>query len=172
GMFAGAGRDLSGLNQQALARGLSQGEGQLIANQYNQNAATQLGAMGSLYGAGNTTAGLLSSLNQQALANRQAGLGVASTGQSFANMPYEQQLAAAAQARGIPLQTLQTLVSMGVPIAGLGSSFANTGAPSGPTSGTASGTQIGNSGGSGTRTPPTPFHPWAPAPLHFLPLPG
>src|SRR6516225_6500581 len=96
GMFAGAGRDLSGLNQQALARGLSQGEGQLIANQYNQNVANQLGAMGSLYGAGNTTAGLLSSLNQQALANRQAGLGVASTGQSFANMPYEQQLAAAA----------------------------------------------------------------------------
>src|SRR5262245_54060468 len=96
GMFAGAGRDLSGLNQQALARGLSQGEGQLIANQYNQNVANQLGAMGSLYGAGNTTAGLLSSLNQQDLANRQAGLGVASTGQSFANMPYEQQLAAAA----------------------------------------------------------------------------
>jgi hypothetical protein len=87
GMFAGAGRDLSGLNQQALARGLSQGEGQLIANQYNQNVANQLGAMGSLYGAGNTTAGLLSSLNQQDLANRQAGLGVASTGQSFANMP-------------------------------------------------------------------------------------
>src|SRR5262245_42943794 len=96
GMFAGAGRDLSGLNQQALARGLSQGEGQLVANQYNQNVANQLGAMGSLYGAGNTTAGLLSSLNQQDLANRQAGLGVASTGQSFANMPYEQQLAAAA----------------------------------------------------------------------------
>jgi len=88
GMFAGAGRDLSGLNTQALARGLSQGEGQLIANQYNANAANQLGAMGSLYGAGNTTAGLLSSLNQQALANRQAGLGVASTGQSFATMPY------------------------------------------------------------------------------------
>src|SRR5262245_15424095 len=90
GMFAGAGRDLSGLNTQALARGLSQGEGQLIANGYNANVANQLGAMGSLYGAGNTTAGLLSSLNQQALANRQAGLGVASTGQSFANMPYEQ----------------------------------------------------------------------------------
>jgi hypothetical protein len=67
GMFAGAGRDLSGLNTQALARGLSQGEGQLIANQYNANAANQLGAMGSLYGAGNTTAGLLSNLNQQAL---------------------------------------------------------------------------------------------------------
>ena len=35
--FAAAGRDLSGMNTQTLARGLSQGEGQLIANQYNQN---------------------------------------------------------------------------------------------------------------------------------------
>ena len=46
GMFAGAGRDLSGLNTQTLARGLSQGEGQLVANQYNANVANQLGAMG------------------------------------------------------------------------------------------------------------------------------
>ena len=45
-MFAGAGRDLSGLNTQTLARGLSQGEGQLVANQYNANVANQLGAMG------------------------------------------------------------------------------------------------------------------------------
>src|SRR6516164_2845769 len=172
GMFAGAGRDLSGLNTQALARGLSQGEGQLIANQYNANAANQLGAMGSLYGAGNTTAGLLSSLNQQALANRQAGLGVASTGQSFANMPYEQQLAAAAQARGIPLQTLQTLAQLGVPIAGLGSSFANTGATSGTTSGTQTGTQIGNTTGSSTQTTAAPFNPLSLLPLAFLPMTG
>src|SRR5260370_4527766 len=143
GMFARAGRDLSGLNTQALARGLSQGEGQLIANQYNANAANQLGAMGSLYGAGNTTAGLLSNLNQQALANRQAGLGVAGTGQSFATMPYEQQLAAAAQARGIPLQTLQTLAQLGVPIAGVGGSFSNTRAASGATAGAQAGTPIG-----------------------------
>ena len=172
GMFAGAGRDLSGLNQQALARGLSQGEGQLIANQYNQNVANQLGAMGSLYGAGNTTAGLLSSLNQQALANRQAGLGVAGTGQSFANMPYEQQLAAAARSRGIPLQTLQTLAQLGVPIAGLGSSFANTGATSGTTSGTQTGTQIGNTTGSSTQTTATPFNPLSLLPLAFLPMTG
>jgi hypothetical protein len=172
GMFAGAGRDLSGLNTQALARGLSQGEGQLISNQYNANVANQLGAMGSLYGAGNTTAGLLSSLNQQDLANRQAGLGVASTGQSFANMPYEQQLAAAAQARGIPLQTLQTLAQLGVPIAGLGSSFANIGATSGTTSGTQTGTQIGNTTGASTQTTATPFNPLSLLPLAFLPMTG
>jgi hypothetical protein len=160
GMFAGAGRDLSGLNTQTLARGLSQGEGQLIANQYNQNVSNQLGAMGSLYGAGNTTAGLLSSLNQQALANQQAGLGVAQAGQGIANAPYEQQLAAAAQARGIPLQTLQMLASMGVPIAGVGSSYSN------------SGTQTGYGTGNSTQTTSTPFNPLSLAPLAFLPMSG
>src|SRR5262245_10193498 len=107
GMFAGAGRDLSGLNQQALARGLAQGEGALIANQYNQNVAKALDAMQSAYGAGNTTAGLLSSLNQQALANQQAGLGVAQTGQNFAAAPYQAQLAEEAARRSIPLAALR-----------------------------------------------------------------
>ena len=45
------------MNTQTLARGLSQGEGQLIANQYNQNVQNQLGAMGSSYDANNTTGG-------------------------------------------------------------------------------------------------------------------
>lgn len=62
--FAGAGRSLSGLNEQALARGLSQGEAQPLLAQYNQNvsnmqgANTALGQVGSQYnanlGAGNT----------------------------------------------------------------------------------------------------------------------
>jgi hypothetical protein len=104
--FAAAGRDMSGMNTQALARGLSQGEGQLIANQYNQNAQNQLGAMGSLYNAGNTTGGLLTGLNQAALDNMQAGIGAA--GQATAAQQYGPllQLQTAAQERGIPMQAL------------------------------------------------------------------
>src|SRR5262249_18493060 len=117
-------------------------------------------------------AGFLSSLNQQDLANRQAGLGVASTGQSFANMPYEQQLAAAARSRGIPLQTLQTVVQLGVPIAELCTSFANTGATSGSTSGTTSGTQIGNTTPTSTQTTSPSFNPWPLAPVAVLPMTG
>src|SRR5262249_98637 len=60
--FAGAGRDLSGLNQQALARGIAQGEAPVLAGQYNQDLQNQIGAAGALYGAGNTTAGMLSGL--------------------------------------------------------------------------------------------------------------
>jgi hypothetical protein len=126
GQFAGAGRDLSGLNQQALARGLSQGEGQLIANQYNQNVGTQQNALGSLYGAQNTTGGLLTGLNQQGLANQQVGVGGALTAQQFQNDPYNQTLAAEAQKTGIPLGILAQLTGMGGAIGGLGGQSSGT----------------------------------------------
>ncbi len=50
GQFAGAGRSLSGLNQQTLARGLSQGEAVPLLNQYNQNIANQMGIQGAAMG--------------------------------------------------------------------------------------------------------------------------
>lgn len=52
GQFAAAGRSGSGYNDQTLARGLSQGEGGLLANQYNQNVQNLLGAASGLQGAG------------------------------------------------------------------------------------------------------------------------
>ena len=115
GQFAAAGRDLSGMNTQTLARGLSQGEGQLIANQYNQNVANQLGAAGSLYGAGNTTGGLLTGLNQQALMNEQAGVGVADAANATQAYGPLLELQAQAQARGIPLQTLAAEMGIALP---------------------------------------------------------
>jgi len=126
GQFAAAGRDMSGMNAQTLARGLSQGEGGLIQGQYNQNVQNQLGAAGSLYGAGNTTGGLLSGLNQQGLANQQAGLGAATTAQQFSNDPYMQQLNAASLQTGIPLSILQQMTGIAAPIAGLGSQSTGT----------------------------------------------
>ena len=51
-----------GANQQALARGIAQGEAPVIAGQYNQDVANQLNAANSLYGAQNTTSGILSGL--------------------------------------------------------------------------------------------------------------
>ena len=53
--FAASGRDSSPGNTQALATGLSQGEGGLIANQYNANANNLTNASNSLYGAGLNT---------------------------------------------------------------------------------------------------------------------
>lgn len=56
--YAASGRAPSGSGSQpqTLARGLSQGQGGLIANQYNQNVANMMGANSQLFSGGNTTA--------------------------------------------------------------------------------------------------------------------
>ena len=150
GMFAGAGRDLSGANLQTLARGIAQGEAPVLNDAYNTARNQQIAAVNSLYNAGNTTGGLLSQFDQTRLANQQAGLGVAKTAQGFALDPYNQQLAIEAQRRGIPMSTLQALAGIATPIAGLGQS----------------------STGTSTQTTATPFNPLSLLPLAFAPMSG
>jgi hypothetical protein len=120
GQFAAAGRDFSGANQQAYGRGVAAGEAPVIANQYNQDVSNQLNAAGQLYGAQNTSSGLLSGLNQQGLANQQAGIGATSDALSAQNAGANAQLQAEAARRGIPVQALGLLAQIGIPIAGLG----------------------------------------------------
>lgn len=131
GQFAAAGREFSGANQQALARGIAQGEAPVIASQYNQDVANQMNAANSLFGAQNTTSGALSGLNQQALANQLQGVSSAQDALNAQNYAPQQQLALAQLAQSIPAQNLQLLAQIGVPVAGLGSQ----------TSGTTQGTQ-------------------------------
>jgi hypothetical protein len=131
GSFAAAGRDFSGANQGALTRGLTQGLAPTIAAQYNQNVQNQQGAAGNLYGAGNTNAGLLAGLQQQSLANQGAGVQASQDALSAQNAGANATLAAEAQRRGIPVQSLGLLAQIGIPIAGLG----------GQSTGTSSGTQ-------------------------------
>lgn len=121
GSFAGAGRDGSGYNQKALAQGLSAGEAPVLTNQYNHNVSNQQGAAGNLYNAGNTNAGILSGMQQQYLANQQAGVGQVGTGLQAQNAGANTALAAQLQAQGIPIQNLGMLSQIGIPIAGLGS---------------------------------------------------
>jgi hypothetical protein len=150
GMFAGAGRDLSGANQQALARGIAQGEAPVLNDAYNTARNQQLAAINSLYGAGNTTGGLLSQFDQTRLANEQAGLNVAKTAQAFALDPYNQQLAIEAQRRGIPLSTLQAMTGIAMPIAGAGQTTTGT----------------------STQTTSSPFNPLSLLPLALAPMTG
>jgi hypothetical protein len=117
GMFAGAGRDLSGMNQQTLARGLAQGMAPVIAGQYNQDVSNQLNAANSLYGAANSTYGLLNNNQQAANANAVQGIDVGNQALSADNYGATQTLAAEAQRRGIPLSTIQTLLGTVLPTA-------------------------------------------------------
>jgi hypothetical protein len=118
--FAAAGRDMSPANYQAVARGVAQGQAPVIANQYNTDVDRAINAANAIYGAGNTTSGLLSSLRQQALQNQGQGVSMIPTALSSENAGANAILAAEAQRRGIPLQTLGLLANIGVPIAGLG----------------------------------------------------
>jgi len=120
GMFAGAGRDLSGMNTQTLARGITEGTAPIFAQQYNQNVATQRGMMDNLYNAGGQTAGLLSGLDQTALGNRATGVGAAQEALNAQNSGANSVLQAEAMRRGLPLQNLQQLSQLLLPIAGAG----------------------------------------------------
>jgi hypothetical protein len=150
GMFAGAGRDLSGANQMALARGITEGQAPVLLDAYIRARADQLAAQDKLYGAGGQTAGLLSQLDQQRLANQLSGIGASSAALQAADYGPQMQLAIEAQRRGNPLQNLQQIAGIGVPIAGLGSS----------------------STGTKTTESSTPFNPLSLAPLALAPFTG
>ncbi len=132
GQFAGAGRDLSGLNQQTLARGISQGYAQPLLNQYNQNVAAQTGAAGNLFNAGGATAQGQQALTQQGFTNRAQGLDLGINGVPQAqNAGAQGILNAAAQQRSGPLSNLAQILGLTLPIAGLGGQSTGTGSTQG-----------------------------------------
>jgi hypothetical protein len=124
--FAAAGRSGSGMNQQTLARGIAQAEAPLLLNQANQDTQTSLGAINSLYGAGNTTANTVAGMNQQGVTNQQAGVGASNDALNAQNWGPQQILAAQQLAQQIPAQNLGLLAQIGIPLAGLGSTSNGT----------------------------------------------
>lgn len=127
GQFAGAGRDLSGLNQQSLARGISQGEAQPLLDQYNQNVAAQQGAANNLFQAGGNTASGLQNFAQQGYANQAQGLDAGINGiQTAQNAGAQGILNAQSLSRNLPLQNLGGLLGLTLPIAGLGGQSTGT----------------------------------------------
>ncbi len=127
GSFAAAGRDFSGANQQALTRGISQGLAPVIANQYNTDIASQRSAADALYGAGNTTSGILAGLNREANANRGAGAAMIPGITSMQDAEANAVLQAEAKRRGVPAEALSLLAKIGVPIASLGQQSSGSG---------------------------------------------
>jgi hypothetical protein len=103
----------------------------LLLGQYNQNVGTQLGAAGSAYGAGNTTGGLLNQAQQTFLGNQGQGVNAATSALTAAQQPYQQMLQLGQLQTGLPLQTLQALSQIGIPIAGLGGTTNQTGTTTG-----------------------------------------
>ena len=124
--FAAAGRSGSGMNTQTLARGIAQAEAPLILNQANQDTQTRLNAANSLYGAGNTAATTVAGMNQQGVANQQAGIGAANDALTAQNWGPQQVLAAQELVKSIPASDLGLLAQIGIPLAQLGTTSNST----------------------------------------------
>lgn len=112
--FAGAGRDMSGMNQQALARGLSQGEAAPLLGQYNQNVQNQIGAAGNLFNAAGTNATTQAGLLGQ-------GMTAATQVPGIINQNANNLLSAGNTQYGLGAQNLGLLEGLTLPIAGMGS---------------------------------------------------
>lgn len=122
GQFAAAGRPAAtnADSAQALARGLSQGEGGLLANEFNTLSGNQLQAANQLQGAAGATASGLTGQQQIPLENALQGLGAAGQIPGLAMQPGMANLQAQGMLAGLPLANLQQLEGLGLPIAGLG----------------------------------------------------
>ncbi|QDM27508.1 tail fiber domain-containing protein [Tardiphaga sp. vice304] len=152
GSFAAAGRDFSGYNQNAVARGVTAAQAPIIANQYNQDVANQISAAGTLYGAGNTTAGMQSGLAQQGLANQQAGISAAGAANDANNYGANSLISAGTLQQQLPAQALSLLAQIGLPIAGLGGTATGSTSQNGNSTATANGTSKINATGTSTTT--------------------
>src|SRR5712691_2435338 len=119
-MFAGAGRDLSGINQESLARGITEGTAPAFANQYNQNVGAQQHAIDALFGGG-------VSASAAGVGNATTGVGVAGTLPQLTDQNAQGLLQAYAQQYGLPLSKLGQAESLLLPIAQLGSQSSSTG---------------------------------------------
>ncbi|KRR21912.1 hypothetical protein [Bradyrhizobium retamae] len=117
GMWAAAGRDFSPGNFQALARGVAAGQAPVIAAQYNADADRALGAASAIYGAGNTTYGLLNGTNAAANENFTNGVGTAGKAIDASNYGANAALQAEAQRFGIPASQYATLLGSLAPVA-------------------------------------------------------
>jgi hypothetical protein len=117
GAWAAAGRDGSPGNAQAIARGVAAGQAPVIAAQYNADADRALGAASSIYGAGNTTYGLLNGTNATANQNFENGVGTAGKAIDASNYGANAALQAEAQRFGIPASQYATLLGSMAPVA-------------------------------------------------------
>lgn len=120
GQFAAAGRDFSPANSMALGRGIAQGEAPVLANQYNTNMDRIIGAATGLYNAGNTTAGARTG-------NMLSGTGLLSSVPGLFMQPAQMQMEAANTQAGLPMNVLQQLEQLGIPLSALGGTTTSSG---------------------------------------------
>jgi hypothetical protein len=91
----------------------------ILLGQANTDTANRINAANTLYGAGNTTSGLITGNNTTANANKVAGIDVANSALSAKNYGATSTIAADELGKSIPATDLGMLAQIGIPIAGL-----------------------------------------------------
>ena len=124
GQFAAAGRPIgtNAAGGQALARGLAQGEGGLLANEFNTLAGQTQGAAGMLPG----MTGAMTGQQMAPIQSGAQGMGLAGMLSSLFTQPGIANLSAAGLGAAAPTINLANLEQLGIPIAGLGAQSQGT----------------------------------------------
>lgn len=117
--FAAAGRSGSGANAGNLAYNEELADAPILLNQANTDTQNRMTAANDLYGAGNTTSNALTTNNQTALGNEQAGVGAATSAIQAQNEGPTAAIEAQELGQSIPAQNLGLLAQIGIPLAGL-----------------------------------------------------
>jgi len=137
-IYQGSGRDPSGAGNlgYTLGKGIGEATAPVFAGVYTGERGNQLGAISSLFGAGGSTASLLSGLDQTRLGNMQAGIGAADAATSAEMSGPMMVLQAEAQRRGIPLDSLARELGLVLPVAQTFGTQTSTGTQTGQATGT------------------------------------
>lgn len=135
--FAGAGRDMSGINQGAVARGISQATAPILLDQYNREVGRTDAAARDLFEGSKSAATTKSNLDAATAGLRGAGVDAAKAAVEARDAGPNAILNLEEQLKQMPYQELAWLAELLYPAAGLGQQSTETGKSKG------SGTSVG-----------------------------
>ena len=118
--FAGAGRDMSGINQQLVARGVGQAQLPILTDQLNREKGRTDAAARDLYGAGQGTAQNIANLDKIKATLQQAGIDVGKEALDAKAWGPEALINLEEQMKNLPYEQLQKIAELLFPAAGLG----------------------------------------------------
>jgi len=124
--FAAAGRDLSGANQAAVAKGVTSATAPILVDQYNRAQQQQIDAAGQLYGAGTGSATTQAQLDAARAALRGGAAAAGDKALSMNNAGANDVLQLDQQIKMLPYEDLAKLASILFPAAGLGNQSSGT----------------------------------------------
>lgn len=124
--FAAAGRDLSGANQMAVGKGVTQAQLPFLLDQYNREVARTDAAGRTLFDAAGSTAGQVQNLDTATLAARERGIDTTKAGLDAQAYGPSQILNLDEQLKGLTMDELDRIAALLFPAAKLGEQSSGT----------------------------------------------